>query len=57
MPRPSDNFNDVLLYQQYTRDTQTGQTYVVPMGHGGTQWMDARGGGQGVRDGSRPRVR
>jgi hypothetical protein len=43
MARQSDAFNDVLLGQAYTRDTATGKNWVVPVGHGGTQWIDARG--------------
>ena len=34
-----DNFNDVLLGQTYAR-TASGQTYAVPAGRGGTQWVD-----------------
>jgi hypothetical protein len=37
-----DNFNDVQMGQTYAR-TANGQTYVVPAGHGGTQWVDPLG--------------
>jgi hypothetical protein len=37
-----DNFNDVLLGQTYARGAN-GQTYVVPTGKGGTQWVDPLG--------------
>ncbi len=37
--REVDNFNDVQLGQTYARGAN-GQTYVVPTGNGGTQWID-----------------
>jgi hypothetical protein len=40
--REVDNFSDVLLGQTYAR-TASGQTYVVPTGRGGTQWVDPLG--------------
>jgi len=40
--REVDNFNDVLLGQTYAR-AANGQTYVVPTGTGGTQWVDPLG--------------
>jgi hypothetical protein len=56
MARQSDNFNDVLLGQQYTRDTHRPDLCGAdgPRGHA----MDGcPRGGQVVRDGSRSRVR
>ena len=34
------NFNDVINGVAYTQDTSTGQTYEVPLGTGGTQWVN-----------------
>lgn len=36
----NDSFNDVINGVQETRDTATGQRYIVPLGTGGTQWVD-----------------
>jgi hypothetical protein len=35
----NDSFNDVINGVQETRDTVTGQRYIVPLGTGGTQWV------------------
>jgi hypothetical protein len=34
---------DLILGQNFTRDPQTGQEWLVPMGSGGTQWVNTRG--------------
>ena len=41
--REVDNFNDVILGQSFTRDPQSGKEYVVPIGAGGTKWVDVHG--------------
>jgi hypothetical protein len=37
----NDSFIDVINGVQQTRDTSTGQQYVVPLGTGGTQWINS----------------
>ncbi|MGA2538539.1 MAG: hypothetical protein ABSF53_21195 [Terracidiphilus sp.] len=36
----NDSFNDVINGVQATVDTSTGQRYIVPLGTGGTQWVN-----------------
>jgi hypothetical protein len=36
----NDSFNDVINGVQATQDTATGKQYIVPLGQGGTQWIN-----------------
>jgi hypothetical protein len=36
----NDSFNDVINGVQATQDTATGKKYIVPLGTGGTQWIN-----------------
>jgi hypothetical protein len=36
----NDSFNDVINGVQATQDTSTGKQYIVPLGTGGTQWIN-----------------
>ena len=50
----NDSFNDVINGVQATRDTTTGQQYIVPLGTGRTQWV--RDGKTVVESGLSPGV-
>jgi len=50
----NDSFNDVINGVQETKDTATGQRYIVPLGTGTTQWV--RDGKTVVESGLSPGV-